>query len=153
MKRRNLLAVFILPIVTLGIYMIYWLASTKNEMNKKGEKVPTIWLIFLPFAALLAVAIAQIIFRFAYAENGTEAISALNIFSVLVGVVSVIALIPMAIYWLVRYCQAVHNLTKGELNFGLNFVLAILLGFVGIPMLWMVLEQYHFNELTEVKKK
>ncbi len=49
MKHRNPLVVFILPFVTLGIYQLYWLVKTKGEMNKRGEKIPTAWILLIPF--------------------------------------------------------------------------------------------------------
>lgn len=49
MKNRHPLAVLLLPFVTFGIYSWYWLVSTKNEMNKMGEHVPTAWIWLIPF--------------------------------------------------------------------------------------------------------
>jgi hypothetical protein len=37
---------------TLGIYPIYWLVSTKNEMNSLGADVPTVWILIIPFAGI-----------------------------------------------------------------------------------------------------
>jgi hypothetical protein len=48
MKHRNPLIVFILPFITLGIYQLYWLVKTKREMNKKGEKILTAWILLIP---------------------------------------------------------------------------------------------------------
>jgi hypothetical protein len=48
MKQRSPIAVFIFPIITLGIYSWYWLVKTKGEMNKLGEKIPTAWLWLIP---------------------------------------------------------------------------------------------------------
>jgi len=48
MKNRNPLAVVGLSIITFGIYGIYWFASTKGEMNQRGETIPTTWLIIVP---------------------------------------------------------------------------------------------------------
>ena len=48
MKQRNPIAVFILSFVTFGIYGLYWLVTTKVEMNKLGAKIPTAWLIIIP---------------------------------------------------------------------------------------------------------
>ena len=45
MKKRSPIAVFIFPIITLGIYALYWYVQTKVEMNAKGEKIPTAWLL------------------------------------------------------------------------------------------------------------
>ena len=49
MKHRSPLAVFFLPIITLGIYGIVWQVKTKNEMNKLGADIPTAWLLIVPF--------------------------------------------------------------------------------------------------------
>lgn len=49
MKNRNPLVVFLLSFLTCGIYSWYWFVDTKNEMNKMGEKIPTIWIWLIPF--------------------------------------------------------------------------------------------------------
>lgn len=48
MKNRNPLVVFLLSILTGGIYGWYWLVKTKSEMNKLGEKIPTAWIWLIP---------------------------------------------------------------------------------------------------------
>jgi hypothetical protein len=40
--------VFILSIITFGIYALVWFVSTKNQMNANGAKIPTAWLIIIP---------------------------------------------------------------------------------------------------------
>lgn len=49
MRNRNPIAVLLLPLVTFGIYALYWEVSTKNEMNKLGADIPTAWLLIVPF--------------------------------------------------------------------------------------------------------
>lgn len=49
MKKRNPLAVALLPLVTFFIYALYWEVKTKGEMNSLGAKIPTAWLIIVPF--------------------------------------------------------------------------------------------------------
>lgn len=49
-KKRNVALVYVLMIVTLGLYGIYWFVSTKNEMNRMGAKIPTAWLLIIPIA-------------------------------------------------------------------------------------------------------
>ncbi len=39
---------FLLSILTGGIYSWYWLVKTKGEMNKLGEKIPTAWIWLIP---------------------------------------------------------------------------------------------------------
>lgn len=48
MKKRSLAGVIIFPFLTLGIYTLYWLVSTKRELNQKGAGIPTAWLIIIP---------------------------------------------------------------------------------------------------------
>ena len=51
-KYRNIFLVYIFSIITLGIYAIYWIVSTKNEINSKGGSIPTAWLLIIPIANL-----------------------------------------------------------------------------------------------------
>lgn len=52
MTERSPLMVFVLSVVTLGLYEIYWLVKTKDEMNAAGAEVPTAWLILVPIVSL-----------------------------------------------------------------------------------------------------
>ncbi len=47
-KNRNPILVVVLSIITIGIYGIYWLYSTKKEMVELGASIPTFWLIIIP---------------------------------------------------------------------------------------------------------
>lgn len=51
-KHRNILLVYIYSIITFGIYAIYWMISTKDDINSLGAKIPTGWLIIIPIANL-----------------------------------------------------------------------------------------------------
>lgn len=48
MQHRNPIAVALLPLVTFGIYSLYWSVKTKGELNKLGASIPTAWLIIIP---------------------------------------------------------------------------------------------------------
>lgn len=52
MTQRSPLAVFLLSIVTLGIYALVWLVKTKDEMNHQGAEIPTAWLLVIPIVQL-----------------------------------------------------------------------------------------------------
>jgi len=52
MKKRSPIAVLLLPLITFGIYALYWMVSTKIEMNAKGANIPTAWLIIIPLVNL-----------------------------------------------------------------------------------------------------
>jgi uncharacterized membrane protein YozB (DUF420 family) len=49
MTERNPIVVVLLTIVTIGIYGIVWLVTTKGEMNARGAQIPTAWLLIIPF--------------------------------------------------------------------------------------------------------
>ena len=51
-KYRNIFLVYLFSIITFGIYLIYWVVSTKNEINRLGGKIPTAWLLIIPIANL-----------------------------------------------------------------------------------------------------
>jgi magnesium-transporting ATPase (P-type) len=51
-KRRDILAIYLLSIITFGIYAIYWLVQTKKEMNGLGAAIPSAWLLIVPIANL-----------------------------------------------------------------------------------------------------
>ncbi len=52
MTRRSILVVILLTFLTFGLYSLYWLASTKNEMNRQGAQIPTAWLMIIPIVSL-----------------------------------------------------------------------------------------------------
>jgi len=52
MKQRNPAAVFLLALITFGIYGIYWEVKTKGELKQQGADIPTAWLIIIPLANL-----------------------------------------------------------------------------------------------------
>ena len=49
MRNRHPALVLVLGFFTCGIYHIYWLVSTKLEMNERGADIPTAWLLIIPF--------------------------------------------------------------------------------------------------------
>jgi len=53
MKQRSPMAVFLLGLVTAGIYSWYWAVKTKGEMNNLGEKIPTAWIWLIPFVGTI----------------------------------------------------------------------------------------------------
>ena len=48
MQHRGPVMVFFLSLITFGIYELVWFVKTKNEMNTKGAKIPTAWLLIIP---------------------------------------------------------------------------------------------------------
>ena len=63
-KRREPISVFLLSLFTLGIYSIYWLIKTKDEINRLGANIPTGWLLIIP--------IVNFYWMYKYAEGFSE---------------------------------------------------------------------------------
>lgn len=51
-KKRDVVLVYVFSFLTLGIYAIYWIVKTKEEINSLGADIPTAWLIIIPIANL-----------------------------------------------------------------------------------------------------
>ena len=49
-QKRDILVVYLLSIITFGIYSIYWEVKTKDEINSLGADIPTAWLLIVPIA-------------------------------------------------------------------------------------------------------
>jgi Domain of unknown function (DUF4234) len=48
--RRDVILVYVLGIITFGIYFLVWMVKTKTEMNSLGAQIPTAWLLIVPIA-------------------------------------------------------------------------------------------------------
>lgn len=46
-KERNPWVVLLLSLITLGIYGIYWIVATTNELREKSDEAPSPWLLLL----------------------------------------------------------------------------------------------------------
>lgn len=153
MKKRNLLAVFALSVVTFGIYDIYWLVQTKKELNAKTRvHVPTIWLLFAP---LILVVIAFIVMFAGIASDahtmsqnahvvynadgttttvttGSATAAGFGAAGILLSLFAFIVAVPCTFYWFFKYSKAVNEYTNGSMSTALTFLLLWLLHYIGV---------------------
>jgi len=54
-KYRNPVLVIVFSIITLGIYSIYWLVSTTNELRKVTSSAPNPWFLLLVLVPLVNI--------------------------------------------------------------------------------------------------
>jgi hypothetical protein len=52
MKKRSVVAVLLLSIITFGIYALVWHVKTKREMVSAGADIPSAWLLIVPIASI-----------------------------------------------------------------------------------------------------
>lgn len=57
MKQRDIFKMLALMFVTFGIYNLYWLKQTRDEMVARGAKIPTFWLLFAPLVFFILLTI------------------------------------------------------------------------------------------------
>ena len=74
-KYRNVVFVIVISIITGGIYAVYWLVSTTNELRRMTSSAPNPW-----FLLLMLVPIANIIVFFWYYWKYSKAIGEISDF-------------------------------------------------------------------------
>lgn len=138
MKHRSLAAVIFFSIITLGIYDIFWLVSTKKVLNERTQvHVPTIWVLFLP------VVILFVAFGMMMAVMGSGSATG-SVIALIIELVAFVAIIPITFYWFFKYSKAVSQFTGGRLNTAVTFLLLWLIRFIGIAII-----QDEFNGMQE----
>ena len=153
MRKRGLIFVAVMSIITVGIYDIYWLISTRNELVKKGHKILSPWVFLTPLLGLILVGVLQIITHLSPNDVtiSNDVITTLNIISVVVGVISVLTIVPLAIYFTWQYSQAVGKVTKDALTAEVCFVVALVTNVMGFWFIWPIVVQYYFNQTVKSK--
>lgn len=141
MKQRKLAHVIILGLITLGIYDVYWLISTRKEMIAKGYKIPSLWrAILYP----LLVFLAGIAFVVVGSEQNTMTFSILAVVCLLG---SLLVAIILGIRFLGGYCRAAEQITNHDLAYGYSFWMGVVLYLFRVGFIWEAIVQYHFNRI------
>lgn len=148
MKKRSPVGVFILSLITLGIYDLYWLVVTKKELNAKTHtKTPTIWLLFAPFIVMFAGFILLTIDTVATSSsslNNSGAHTAANIIFLLVYIFAFLIILPVTFFWFFKFSKAVDEYTNGKMSTGVTFLLLWLLHLLGVAIV-----QDTFNDMID----
>jgi hypothetical protein len=51
-KERNIFLVYLYSVLSFGIYSMYWMVSTKRDINSLGGEIPSTWICVIPFAGI-----------------------------------------------------------------------------------------------------
>jgi hypothetical protein len=147
MKKRNPWFAAIMALITFGIYKIYWLITTRRELVQRGAQIPTLWLIFAPLLGLILVIFLQFGLRFALGGNNDSTLTSIaNILSVLIGIISIIGLVPAFIYWFYKYSKGVEMVTRDQTSFNFCFWWGFVMSIVGLDFVWTGIIQNRFNK-------
>ena len=161
MKNRSPLTVFFLSLLTFGIYDIYWLVVTKNELNKRTKQhVPTIWLLIFPLAPLIAGYVLLIASGFLNQTSTCSGLSAYQGISyqcsqstdmltnnanihtgpliiagaILILVFGVIFFITSLILFF-KFSKAIDEFTKGKMSTAVSFLILWLIHLIGVALI------------------
>lgn len=147
MKKRNIIAFLLLCVVTMGIYLIYWLYKTRLalvEKNGQPQSIPPLSHIYLP---LLGVVLGGIIlFWVGDAEGG--AVTAVGVIAAMIGITGFFVSIVMAIIFMYRF--SLVSATILESHDGTSLFWLWMLGnlIFGVP-LGPLLIQSHINQYLD----
>ncbi|PID99426.1 hypothetical protein CSA80_01545 [Candidatus Saccharibacteria bacterium] len=125
MQQRSIVKVFLLSVVTLGIYRLYWFAKTRQEMMNVNEDVRVphiIWLI----APIGMMALIVLLFVAMIVAADEHALS--PVIQVLVTMVFFIAMtvLPFVLaMWLWKYSKAVELVTGEKMTFAMALLVLL----------------------------
>ena len=129
MKRRSLPKMFLLFIVTIGIYRLYWLYKTRQEMAAQGKNPPRFIWYLLIWIVIIVSALIMIVGAMVSAFNDvpTETSDAVYIISMAVFYTALILSGPLMALWYWKYSKAAEEVTNGNLQFALAMIALILI--------------------------
>ena len=153
MKKRSVAKIILLSLVTLGIYQLFWLKWTSDEMRAMHIKVPALKWLVLPMVAYIVLVMAGAIGLFTLTD-GQPGDSPTG----LLGLVFVFAIIFLAILqwiaqtvWYWYFSKSVEQVTRGQMTASTSLLLIIILTFFGVQFAWPGIVQDAFNKVGPVQ--
>jgi len=159
MKNRSPITVFLLSIITLGIYDIYWLVVTKNELNKRTKQhVPTIWLLIFPLIPFITGYILLIASGMYSQPSTCNSLSGYQDVSyqctqadmiannpnihtgpLIAGAILIlvfgITFFITSLIWFFRFSKAINEFTKGKMSTAVTFLILWLIHLIGVALI------------------
>lgn len=153
MKQRNIFTVFILSIVTLGIYFLIWIYTIHRDLSKKikdKKSLPSFLWLLVP-EAVIVLAFIMIVISVSAAvisgpERGQVILSAIAIPSI---IIAAIAPIVIGFWWFYLFCQAFYKAVGGT-EATISYVVWIISLFMCLPI-WTLIVQNDINKSLESK--
>ncbi|HSX27845.1 MAG TPA: DUF4234 domain-containing protein [Candidatus Saccharimonadales bacterium] len=147
MRQRHLGKMFLLTMVTLGLYQLYWLVKTRAEiMEHKGvPEIPSMWVPLTPAIVLGGLVLFSWLFRVIHGGDNTT----LNATLFVLAFFAIIALGVLILRWIWSYGQAIEYLTGGETNHSYVFWMWMLLVIISTNMGWSLIMQHELNIIAK----
>jgi SNF family Na+-dependent transporter len=143
MKRRSLIAVFLLEIVTLGIYSFYWLYRTRLELiAKTNMHIPRLIIPFLPGVIFLISLTLQILLGLSHASG--IVISLINTITF----ACIPVFVGLIIWWMWQYSKVVAVATQNTSSQAFTFWIWMLTVIASVNIIWFLVMQNKFNQLS-----
>jgi hypothetical protein len=153
MKYRGLWKVIIFPVITFGIYEIYWLYATRKELVALGQRVPRVIILFIPFIVLLfsGFLVSTINGDLTGASASGSAHSLANILAFVLFIPALIACFVVPLVWYFYYSRAASAVANNNPSIGTMYALWLVLTFVGFGIIWPAIVQDGFNKVATEK--
>ena len=139
-KYRKIGLVILFSIITFGIYTIYWLISTSNELRKFDKRAPSAGLIIAPWIIIFLTILSGFFISRNVLQGDTS-----NLFLIIYGLVILIASVLSIIVYL-KYSKAHNKVTKFS-QVGL-FILLMFFGPIGV-----IVSQVQLNKVATARQK
>lgn len=164
MKNRVIWKMFLLEIVTLGIYRLYWLIKTRKEMMTSNSEIKILHpiILFLPVILVIVSIIPMIVSSIQATKNTPSYCSAYSsdynsnytlpaecdtgpaIWASILFYLVILFLAPMIVIWLWGYAKGVEKITNGTMS----FAMALLILYMVPDGIDILLIQDSFNRIS-----
>ncbi len=154
MKRRHVLAVLGLSYLTLGIYTLYWLYKTRQELlpylpDKKA--IPKLIVLFIPWFVAIGLAIVTAVVTGVIVASSNSPYNSANLMTLTTIVIIMLGFLAVCIvsfWWFYRYFTAVELVVQGN-DAMLLYTLWIVLSFFGLGPVWVLMVQGDLNKFMD----
>jgi hypothetical protein len=142
MRHRNPFAVALLSLVTLDIYLLYWLYVVRMDLSNREVRVPSLKVLLYPTGMTLLVFACGAIFDLStHGSSATTSVVGLLI------IASTLSIIPVFLWWVGKLCYSLERASGGRILGVGSFLLFLLLAFIGFGFMWPGVVQDKINRL------
>jgi hypothetical protein len=128
MKQRSIGKMFLLTIVTLGIYRLYWFVKTRSEMMQlnKDIKIPSVlWLVAPLLLVILAIGFFIFSGDFSSSDETAKSLTTNQIFSMAFFYLTLLVAPFLVAIWLWKYSKGVEVVSGEKMSFAIALLILL----------------------------